>query len=310
MLHKLNYFIYKHELKIGILGFIFSFLYYLYFPGTLNFLRTIPLITSWISVFFIGDAINKNLGETSIFPHRKDQFKKLERLGLAALIMNMISDMTGAWLLKLWYYPAMPNPILYLILAPIGYIIFGLILYVFYKLFKNHYDRNVLRGRLKKKKKNTYIATMYLELITGLIGMCMSSYYIYIFSIENNIIWYKVNQFVKAEVNLVMPIILWISIFFLLEFICFKLNRETLTRDLVRGNFLPLISIFMASVICIILVELFNAPFQIWSFTNWPYTHINLFNIPGIAYLLWPLQYLLLLPIIRILDGKNEENIW
>jgi hypothetical protein len=111
-------------------------------------------------------------------------------------------------------------------------------------------------------------------------------------------------------VNVLMFVLSWISIFFLLETACFLLKKNTLTQDIIRGNFVPLISIFAASFLCIVFIELFNMPFQIWVFHNWPLNHIRLFAIPVVAYIVWPTQYLLLLPIIRLLDGKNAEQVW
>lgn len=311
MLSKLNYFIYRHELFLGLIGFILSFVYYLNYPGTLTIISSIPGIIFWLSVFFIADGINKNFKEGSIFPHRKDQIRKLESLSIAAFIMNLISDITGSWLLKLWHYPPIKNPFLYFaLLAPLGYIMFGLILFLFYKFFKHKYDYLVKPGRPTTLKDKIYKIIMYLELFFGITGIITAVKYYYNFVNTHKIIWYKVYESIKADVNIGMFIILWLSIFFILEFICFTLKRETLTRDLVRGNFIPLISIIISSFICIILVEFINAPIQIWRFSNWPYQEINLFNIPLIAFLLWPMQYLLLLPIIRILDSKNEDNIW
>jgi hypothetical protein len=230
---------------------------------------------------------------------------------LAAYIMNLISDSTGSWLLKLWYYPFLNNVYLYmLVFAPLGYILFGCILYVFYRLFKHHWDYAVRRGRMKKTSKNIFMLIMKMELIVGVFGLIVSGYYYYQFIIRNSIVWYAINTRVNTSVNIFFPILLWVSVFFLMEYACYALKRETLTRDLVRGNVLPFVSIILASVCCIVLVELFNVPFQAWTFINWPHQSTQLFSIPIFAYAVWPMQYLLLLPLIRLVDGKNEENVW
>lgn len=311
MLKKVVFFIYTHEFFLGLTGFVSSFLFYIFFPGPITLLRAIPGVISWFCVFLLGDWASRRIGEGSIFPHRKNQLHKFKRLLLASLIMNLISDVTGSWLLKLWYYPLISDPILYIfVLAPLGYILFGLVLYVFYRLFKQHWDYLMKSGRMSKLQKNIFLVVMRLQLLVGVIGLIVSFGYYREFISQNQIIWHAFDSSVDAYVNIRVFFLLWMSIFFLLEYTCFFLGRETFTRDIIRGNFLPFFSILFASAICIIAVEFFNAPFQVWTFTNWPYQTLQFLHIPLMAYVLWPTQYFLLLPIIRLLDGKNTENVW
>ena len=102
--HILN-FIYKHELVVGITSFVVSFFLLLIFSSNFNTIKTLPIGLAWFGVFLIGDYLNRVTGEGSIFPHRKDQKNKIRNLILAALLMNFISDLTGAYLIRLWYYP-------------------------------------------------------------------------------------------------------------------------------------------------------------------------------------------------------------
>ncbi len=306
----LIYIIYTHELAFGILGLLISFLYLLIVPMSPTIWRCLPLALSWISVFLIGDNVNKHLGNGSIFPHRKDQLHKLKRLAAAGFFMNLINDASGAFMTRLWYYPGF-DPIWYLLFfAPIGYMLFGIILYIFYKVFRRHWEYLVRAGRMSRTTATVYQWIMYMELIIGSVGLVVSwQYYMHLIT-TYGVRWYEIFARVDMPVSVPMVFFSWLSIFFLLEFACFMLGRETLSRDCLRGNFLPLVSIVGASVLCIVFVELFNAPFQIWVFHNWPLDHIRFFDIPLVAYLVWPSQYLLLLPIIRLFDGKNEENVW
>jgi hypothetical protein len=311
MLHTIVYNIYKYALPIGVIGYICTFLFYVVFPGPITFARSVPGFFSWFFVFLLGDWLNRRLGERSIFPHRKNQLHTLKRLALAGYIMNLISDATGAWLLKLWYYPHFDNPVLYmLVLAPLGYILFGLILYVFYALFKHHWDGRVKRGRLNNIQSKVFGIVIHLELLIGVVGGALSLRYYQQIIQANDIVWYMLHVDRIVDVNVWYFFLSWMSIFFLLEYACFALKRETLTRDIIHGNFWPVISIFLASAVCIVLVEFFNAPFQGWIFTNWPLQSIQFLGIPLVAYIVWPTQYLLLLPIIRLIDGKNEEHVW
>ncbi len=311
MLRKLAYFIYSNELLLGSFGLIATFYYYIIVPGPVTFIRLLPGILSWICVFLIGDAVNRHLGEGSIFPHRANQLNKLRRLAAAALIMNIIADVSGGWLLKLWYYPSLNNPYLYIfVFAPVGYILYGLLLYVYYRLFKRHWDRLVRPGRPSKSKRIVFWWLIHLELIVGAIGVVVSIVYYEHFMKLYGIVWYAVSVPRDVSVNIWYFFLLWMSLFFLLEYACYFLKRETFTRDLVRGNILPFISILLASAVVIVFFEFYNAPFHMWIYSNWPDQQIQFLGIPLVAYILWPTQYLLLLPIIRLFDGKNEENVW
>lgn len=310
MVNRLLNFIYKHELLIGISGLIISFWLLLIFSPNFNTIKTFPLGLGWLSVFFVGDYLNRVTGEGSIFPHRKDQKNKIKNLIMAAFLMNVINDLTGTYLIRLWYYPYF-NPVIYLLfLVPIGYVIYGIILYVFYRLFKKNFDDNVSPGRMSKIKAIVYKIIINAELIIGIVlttlglNYLLKTYYLF------NVKWFEINRYLNMSINIWYPILMWFGLFFIMEFICYFLGRETLTRDLIRGNFVPFISIILASLMCVLFVEVFNYPFQIWAFANWPMDQVKLLNIPLIAYLVWPMQYLILLPLIRIFDGKNIENVW
>lgn len=310
MLKKLAKLIYEHELSLGTVGLLISFVYLLVIPMPVSIWRSMPLALSWFSVFLIGDGLNKRIGNGSIFPHRADQLHKLKRLAVAGILMNIINDTTGEFMTRLWYYPGFNPYLFFMLFAPVGYILYGIVLYVFYRLFKRHWDHHIHTGSMTERSSDLFRWVISIEGVLGIIGLSSSIAYYRSLIHEYNIIWYEIYRRVDMPVNVLMFVLSWISIFFLLETACFLLKKNTLTQDIIRGNFVPLISIFSASILCIVFIELFNMPFQIWVFHNWPMNHIRLFEIPVVAYVVWPTQYLLLLPIIRLLDGKNAEQVW
>jgi hypothetical protein len=107
-----------------------------------------PLALSWFSVFLIGDGLNKRIGNGAIFPHRLDQLHKLKRLAVAGILMNVINDSTGEFMTRLWYYPGFNPYLFFMLFAPVGYVLYGIVLYVFYRLFKKHWDHHVRTGRM------------------------------------------------------------------------------------------------------------------------------------------------------------------
>ena len=310
MLRKLAYIILANELAFGILGLLISLLYLVVIPKPVTVFWCIPVAFSWFSVFLIADWFNRSLGEGSIFPHRADQLHKLKRLAMAGLLMNIVNDVTGSWLTRLWYYPTF-DPLWYLLFfAPIGYMMHGIVLFIFYRPFKHHWDYLVKPGRMSRLGRTLFYWIIHLELIGGIIGLYVSVRYFGYLIHTYGVKWYAIYARTDMPVNIGLVFLSWFSVFFILEYVCYVLKRETLTRDLIRGDFVPLLSMIAASALCILFIEFSNAPFQVWVFHNWPYSSIQLFSIPFVAYVVWPLQYILLLPIIRLFDGKNEDNVW
>jgi hypothetical protein len=311
MLSKIENFVFKHELILGVTSFAGTFLYLILFQKQINYFGAFLMCVSWFGAFLLGDWISREMGEGSIFPHGPNQTNKLTRLIAASLILNFIQDVTIVWFLKLWYYPWLGNILLYLLVfAPLGYILFGYVIYVFYRFFKHHWDFLAKPGRMSEVKTKIYQFLMPAELILGISGLGVSIYYLRQFVLENNLAWPAVNIAYNVESPIWTGFLFWLSVFFIVEYLCFRLKRETLTRDVIRGNFVPIYSIIASSIICVALVELYNTPFQAWTFINWPLDTLRFFKIPLIAYLLWPMQFLLLLPLIRLFDGKNVENVW
>jgi hypothetical protein len=311
MLYRIENFVFKHELFFGLCSFGGPFLYLVTLRPLIDYFGVLLICISWFGAFLLGDWLSRQMGEGSIFPHGPNQKNKLGRLVAASLIMNLILDITHVWFLKLWYYPWLDNILLYLLVfAPLGYILFGYIIYVFYRFFKHHWDFLVKPGRMSEIKNRIYQILIKLELIVGILGLATSICYLVKFVTENNLIWPAVNVSVVAPSPIWVGFLFWISAFFIVEYLCFRLKRETLTRDLLRGNFVPIYSILAASIICIVLVEIYNTPFQAWTFINWPLDTVRFFKIPLVAYLLWPMQFFLILPLIRLFDGRNIENVW
>lgn len=124
MFKKLANLIYEHELSLGTVGLLSSFVYLLVVPMPVTIWRSMPLALSWFSVFLIGDGMNKRIGNGAIFPHRAEQMHKLKRLAVAGFIMNLISDMSGAFMTRLWFYPGFNPYIYFMLFAPVGYMLY------------------------------------------------------------------------------------------------------------------------------------------------------------------------------------------
>lgn len=300
----------KNELLVAL---ILIFLPYLFLTkmGDSNLIsKMIPMGISWFGVLLLGDLFNRKANNNSGLLSEKIFTKRVGIIALAAFIMNVFSDLTGSILTRLWYFPN-TSPITYLtFFTPLGYLVFGLILFVFYHAFKGLMNKKVKAGRTKVKAQIKYQLIMNIYPFISLFLILVSVNYFYNLSQLFPIKHLALNQSSGIAVDLTSTFSIWLGIFFMLEFLCFKQKKETLTRDIIRHNFIPLIAIILSSLSVIILIEWFNAPFQVWVFDNWGSDQFNFLSIPAAAYLIWPIQYLVLLPLIRFFDNSNRENIW
>ncbi len=309
-MYKFLKFIVKHELFLSVFLFGLSIVFMLINKENLNWITSLPLVLTWFAALLFGDYLNRKTNQGGVLTFAKSSRVRLWHIVLASLFMNIISDFTGSWISRLWYYPNLNMYLYFTVLAPIGYILFGLILYIFYRLFKNNLDFLVKRGRTSNRGRNLFRNLMRFYPILGALGLFFSFYYFFDLASSFDFHFLNLNQTSGITVDIIYFVINWLGLFFLFEYICYLQGKINLTWDILRGNWIPILSILIASVCIIILIEYSNSPFQVWVFDNWPLNHVRLFEIPLYAYLAWPMQYLLLLPILRILDNKNTENIY
>ncbi len=227
---------------------------------------------------------------STLFLGNKTAFKRLIKLAIICYFMNLASDIVGCWLTRSWFYPFF-DPVWYIFLAtPFGYVLFGLVLYLSYKVFKRLFSSNK-KIKLKKVGKiypTVVITGAFLSLIGGYLGIN----YLYNSVSRLGVPWYAININSHIPVQIEYFIISALSAFFFIEFLCYILKRSTLTLNLLSGNFRPLLAILLATITGIIMIEIVNAPFQIWSFANWPMQAHSIATLPTLVYMLWPLQFL------------------
>ena len=303
-------FIKKHELILALFLIVLPYIFLINAGDNYTWSKMLPIGISWLGVLLFGDFLNRKTSNDKSLLSKKIMTKRVVTLSIASVIMNFFSDVTGSWLTRLWYYPN-TSPITYFtFFAPLGYLFFGLILFIFYHTFKGLLNNKVKGGRTKKTDQKKYRFIINLYPLLALILISISLVYFYNLSQTFPIDHLIINLPVEMTVNLTSTFAIWFGAFFLLEFLCFKQNKETLTRDIIRHNYIPLIAILLSSVAIIILIEWFNTPFQAWTFDNWAGDKYQFLSIPAFAYLIWPIQYLVLLPLIRLLDNSNRENVW
>jgi hypothetical protein len=80
--------------------------------------------------------------------------------------------------------------------------------------------------------------------------------------------------------------------------------------EMIKGNYVPIISIFIAGWGSALLYEGLNAPTGLWRYSNIPLSEFNVFGIPILIFLIWPFQYFPLFSLYRLLFKKETEQVW
>lgn len=288
-------FVRHHEFYLGSLIFLFSVIWMTFFIGSYNWFIVLPLGISWIGLICIFDFFERKYFRHTIIPDTHIRKRKLFIITIVSLLFCVLLDGFGVFINQLWYYPFWSLKV-YLFLAPFAYVAYSILLYILYEFARDFIVRFEKINFTTKPRKILYETIINMELILGVVG-----YFLIILNL---------NQKENISLNgFYMLASVFICTFFIFEFIGFKQNKQTLTYDITRGNWWPILFITLANITAIILIEFVNAPFQVWHFANWPYDDIRFFNVPIMAILIWPLQFPVFLSMLRALF-PSKEVVW
>jgi len=275
-----------------------------------RFSTTLPFVLSWVGIIYVIDwADHYYLGKSfseDLAPHVRH---RLLRIAAVAIPFGFIIEGYGVYFLRLWYYPYWSFTI-YSIAAPFAFIGYTYILFGLYDFVKNLIHQPHKVGRWHNWQEWLYGKLMWLEVAVG--G--------YLFIVATA---YEIGQakslpigFFDISKNSGIPVVWWLpfaisfAIIFIFDFVCFRQHKETLTKDVIRGYFSPILVILIANIIAVIAIEFFNGPFRIWRFANWPFENIQILNVPLIAIIVWPLQFFGLLTMLRAAFTQKQIKIW
>lgn len=284
---------------LSLLGISLMFL----ISGYSKLAALIPLAVAWVSLILTIQSFDRYYYGKNIWARTRKE--KIDVV-IATFALCIILDLFGMLFTRLWYYP--PGTFtMYLAIAPIFYFLYGKLLYLLYESIEEFFKPYFVDTGYSKY----YSAVMDLQLGLGVLLSIISIYITagYYRQINDTIL--KIGEPGGFQVEWWFIAIVLLAAYFLIEYLCYHSDKPTLTMNLLSGNFYPIISIVIASILAILLTEIVNAPFQIWSFSEqaWPYSHISLFKIPVIAYVLWPLQFLPLIGLFRYLYS-DEREVW
>ncbi len=288
-------FVRHHEFYLGTLIFIFSILWMVFFLGSYNWFVVLPLGISWLGLICLFDFFERKYFRHSIIPDTHARKRKLFLITVISLLFCVLLDGFGVFITRLWYYPFWSLKV-YLSIAPFAYVAYSILLYLLYEFVRDLIMHNKKVQKWGVVTNGMYASLMKSELVLGVAGYIL-----------NILLISKIYS--SPSVRFYILTLFFVSTFCIFEYIGFKQNKKTLTHDLLSGNWWPIIFILVANVVAIIVIEFANAPFQVWTFANWPFDHLRLLNLPIIAILLWPIQFPVFLSMLRTVF-PSREVIW
>jgi hypothetical protein len=222
------------------------------------------------------------------------------------LLSAVIIELFANWIWKLWYYPHFSLPVYFFALFVVLVIYFVFILKGYLAV------RSILLAHIKQKRirKSGKSYHLFFSLIglTGSIG--------FILGLARSISTIHVhgvaffNSYATHDFNLINILLVSLSLVFILEYLEYKEHEDTLIMHLIQKDWVPLASILIASTLTSITMEGFNIPLTIWIYTNWPLANITFFNLPLTVLIAWPVQYILLIALYRVVYKRETARIW
>ncbi len=99
--------------------------------------------------------------------------------------------------------------------------------------------------------------------------------------------------------------LIFTGVWLILEFIHHRLGRDSLLGRLIRGDWLSLLSMAAVAWSFGLFMETVNTANHFWRYTNWPLGAHQVFGVPLLVLLLWPLQYVVFLSVYHAVSGRD-----
>lgn len=250
-------------------------------------------------VFMVGYSLLLDSGiyllqGHSLLHHPKRHIQILTHVLLLTLVGGVLFDIYGLWIAKIWVYPEVSTSLL-LFYWPFWGLV-GLIVYLNYILFKI-----ILRRQLGYRKKKEIVRSREKLLFNffGLVGASGLSAGTVILLLR----W-------QTPVPIWLLFSIGISAWFLFEFIEYERHETSLIKDILQGDWIPILAILGGSAVTSLIWEILNLPLQNWQYINWPYPNLNIADIPLMVFLTWPFIYILFLSFYRAVYKKETKTLW
>lgn len=304
----------SRKFYFGLIFFVASYLQFLLPPELVNFRNlTILNLAFMLGVIYICEEITLKLKNKSILHEIRKNTKNLIAFVVVSTAGGILLDGIAKWLGKLWIYPYW-NFDMYLFLFIPGFAIYWLMIVESYLATKAiidycHDGRHIVGQSFGFEK--------YLYKFLGIAGLALIT--ISAIFIASN--WYQGDKYIadlrdvyniteNFKTNFSYLMLVFLGVWFSLEFIEYSRKKTSLIKDIAHHYFSPPVSILLGSFLLAIIMETQNAPLGYWIYTNWPLQNFQLFNLPILMYLVWPLHYIFFLSLFRAFTQKESDEIW
>lgn len=286
---------------IGIVALALSFLpWFIDFPGGIHAGAFFALLWAIGYLSVCSAIIHSRTKQTKnimfVRPHA--------HIYVIGLISALFIESFGNWTWKLWWYPPFSS-YAYMIFMPI------ILIFYFYIILKGYLAARVLLEPYRKKIKFNVKKYRILFDTLGIVG-CFG----FIVGIIQAVSMLHIkglgffNSFGIHRFNLLNVIIVSISLLFILEYLEYREREDTFLLHLIKGDFVPLLCVVIATLFTAISMEALNVPLSIWVYTNWPYANISISGLPFTVFVAWIIQYILLISLYRVMYKKETHRIW
>jgi len=256
-------------------------------------------------IIFFDGLDYKLSGSSLLINDKKLGFHKT--FGITAVLAGLGLDLFVHVITKHYIYPYFTTPIHILLFIP-GFTFYFLIIAESYFACKSILDRYLKRPLVKKANPKLLRVLHILLLILGFVGIFYAFHHYFTVYSQIGRFTHSTNTPIKVETNIYITMVLATSLWLIVETIGYFLKRKMLITFLCRGYFRPLLAILLACIILSIPMEVWNIPLNLWTYTNVPLEHIQIFKIPIFVFIGWPFHYLPFLSLYLLVSEKIAES--
>lgn len=265
------------------------------------------------AVFFIGnilifDYLSERLSGYSLLktPNRRKHFLILGLL--FGIILEFYLNLVG----KFWHFPYWDITFFLMIFVP------GYAAYSFYLIEAYLGTKAVLEHFfLRRHAPESFAGLKTIFTTVGILGAVMFSVgTTYLLLRLSPVGWQQgllINQPRAGDpAQWYWYFVIFIGIWLLLDFLEYQRHETSLIYEIIKGNYWPIIAIFVAGIVSAVVYEVFNLHGGLWRYnnSNAPFSNIQFIGFPIMMYIGWPFHFLPVLSLYRLLFKKESQNLF
>jgi hypothetical protein len=269
-------------------------------------------LTPFLFAFMLGvpllcDAVTERLARHSLIREVLRSRATLLRFLAISVIGGIMLDGVAQWPGKLWAYPPLVHPLMYVLFFIPAWALYWLLIAESYLAVKAVLDW------LRKGARSVgraFRAEMELHGFAGVVGVLLSIMGVSILLNDYGGAYEFTLQEVRHPVSFGAVMLVFLGTWLVFEFFEYHEKKASLIHDVLHGYYTPLGAIVIAAFLLGVVWETQNLPVQYWVYTNWPLAEITFFGLPIAVFLTWPLQYVTFLSLFRVCTVRESSEVW